>query len=247
MTLAASGATSRITNRTTSRTMNVVRMQLINRQTFVWVPLIILFATLAISLAVYGMIQSAGATGPKYGGGVQAPLWYFGAVGVQALTRTFPFSQAMSVTRREFYVGTLTTAAMTAAILSVVFVVGGLVERATGGYGMNGWFFYIPWLWEAGPVAAGVVFFAIAMFAFVVGFWAATIFKRFGTVVTVVTLVGVGVLLVVVAWIITMTDSWATFGETMQSLGAFGLAVAGILLTVALAASSFLTLRRAVP
>lgn len=230
-----------------NRALNVVRLQLINRQTFIWIPLIILFGSLAISLVLYGIIRSAGATGEMISGGVQAPLWYFGVIGGQALTRTFPFSQAMSVTRRDFFTGTLLTAVLTAALLSVIFVVGGLVEQATRGFGMNGYFFFLPWVWEAGPFVAGIAFFALAMFAFVVGFWAATIYKRFGALTTTVTLVGVGLLLVVAAWALTATRSWQAVADTVTMLGALGLALAGIVVTAVLAASAFATLRRALP
>lgn len=230
-----------------NRALNVVRLQLINRQTFVWIPLIILFGSLAISLLIYGIIQSSGARGVMISGGVQAPLWYFGVIGAQALTRTFPFSQAMSITRRDFFIGTLLTAVLTAGLLAAVFVIGGLIEQATNGYGMNGWFFYLPWVWEAGPLAAGVAYFALAMLAFVIGFWAATVFKRFGSLVTVITLVGVGLVAVAVAWLATATRSWPAVVDTVVTLGAFGLAVCGILITLVLATSSFATLRRAVP
>lgn len=230
-----------------NRALNVVRLQLINRQTFVWIPLIILFGSLAISLLIYGIIQSSGARGVMISGGVQAPLWYFGVIGAQALTRTFPFSQAMSITRRDFFIGTLLTAVLTAGLLAAVFVIGGLIEQATNGYGMNGWFFYLPWVWEAGPLAAGVAYFALAMLAFVIGFWAATVFKRFGSLVTVITLVGVGLMAVAVAWLVTATRSWPAVVDTVVTLGAFGLAVCGILITLVLATSSFATLRRAVP
>lgn len=230
-----------------NRALNVVRLQLINRQTFVWIPLIILFGSLAISLLIYGIIQSSGARGVMISGGVQAPLWYFGVIGAQALTRTFPFSQAMSITRRDFFIGTLLTAVLTAGLLAAVFVIGGLIEQATNGYGMNGWFFYLPWVWEAGPLAAGVAYFALAMLAFVIGFWAATVFKRFGSLVTVITLVGVGLVAVAVAWLVTATRSWPAVVDAVVTLGAFGLAVCGILITLVLATSSFATLRRAVP
>mgnify|MGYP006870045490 FL=1 len=114
-----------------SRTLNVVRMQLANRETFVWVPLLILGSSFVISLIIWGIIAAGGVTTNMYGGGAQAPLWYFIAVGVQALTLTFPFSQALSVTRREFFLGTMLTAALTAGILALIFVVGGLIEIAT--------------------------------------------------------------------------------------------------------------------
>ncbi|KTR89974.1 membrane protein [Microbacterium testaceum] len=230
-----------------NRALNVVRLQLINRQTFLWLPLIILFGALGLSLLVYGIVAAAGAEGVKISGGAQAPLWYFGVVGAQALTRTFPFSQAMSITRREFFTGTLLTAGITAVLLSTIFVIGGLVEQATDGYGMNGYFFYMPWLWEAGPLAAGVTFFAVAMFFFVIGFWAATIFKRFGTLVLTVTLVGVSLLVVAIIGIVTITRSWPAVIEGGAALGAFGLAMWGLVLIAVLASSSFLTLRRATP
>ena len=91
-----------------SRTLNVVRMQFVNRQTYIWVPLLVLVGAFVLSLMIFAMIPDDGV---KVGGGSQAPLWYFLVVGVQSLTLTFPFSQAMSVTRREFYLGTLLTAA----------------------------------------------------------------------------------------------------------------------------------------
>jgi hypothetical protein len=59
-----------------NRTLNVVRLQLVNKQTYIWVPLLVLFGALALTLAVYALIRSGGASGPMYGGGAQAPLWY---------------------------------------------------------------------------------------------------------------------------------------------------------------------------
>ena len=48
------------------RTLNVIRLQMINRQTFVWTPLIILAGATLISVIIYAMIPI---DGPKYGGG----------------------------------------------------------------------------------------------------------------------------------------------------------------------------------
>lgn len=230
-----------------SRTVNVVRMQLINKQTYVWVPLIILGGSLLITLAIYVMLQSAGVTGPKYGGGAQAPLWYFCVVGVQALTLSFPFSQAMSVSRREFYVGTLLTAALTALALAVVFVVGGVIENATDGWGLNGYFFYLPWIWEGGPAAAGLFYFTVAMLVFVAGFWAATIYKRFGSVVLTAVLVGIGALLVLAMFITGRLDAWGQVFGWFATQGAVGLALWGLVVAAVLAGIAFLTLRRATP
>ncbi len=230
-----------------NRTLNVVRLQLVNRMTYIWIPLIILFGALAITLAIYAMVTSGGGTVMMFSGGAQAPLWYFMVVGIQALTLTFPFSQAMSVTRREFFLGTLLTAALTASILSTIFVVGGLIERATNGYGVNGYFFVIPWLWAPGWWAAWLGYFAIAMFMFVIGFWAATIYKRWGSLAITLVLIGLGVLFVGALWLIGRLDAWAAVGGWFSTQGTVGLILWGVLVTAVLAATSFLTLRRAIP
>ncbi|HIE60593.1 MAG TPA: hypothetical protein EYQ02_02600, partial [Microbacterium sp.] len=120
-----------------NRVGNVVRMQLVNRQTFIWVPLLVLGGTLAVTLMIWAMLPPEAV---KYGGGAQAPMWYFFAVGIMGMTQTFPFSQAMSVTRREFFLGSLLTAGLTSAILTVIFVIGGFIEKATNGWGVNGYF-----------------------------------------------------------------------------------------------------------
>ncbi|MCR2762698.1 hypothetical protein NQ152_04155 [Microbacterium sp. zg.B48] len=233
--------------RAPNRTLSVVRMQLINKQTYIWIPLIVLAGAFALALAVYAILANAGVDGPKYGGGAQAPLWYFLAVGVQALTLTFPFSQAMSVTRREFYLGTLLTAALTSAILAGIAVVGGLIERATDGWGVNGWFFGLPWIWEAGPLGAVLVNFVAAMLFFVIGFWAATIYKRFGALWLTIVLVGIGMLLVAGMWLVGRLNAWVEVFSWFATVGVVGLSLWGAVLTAVLAGIAFLTLRRAIP
>lgn len=230
-----------------NRTLNVIRMQLINRQTFIWVPLLVLGGALVLSLLIWAILINSGVTGEYIGGGSQAPLWYFLVVGVQSLTLTFPFSQAMSVTRREFYLGTIITAGLAAAALSVIFVVGGLIEQATQGWGLNGYFFYLGWAWQFGPLGAGLVYFALAMFFFVIGFWAATIYKRFGSLWLTIVLVAVGLVFVGILWLVGQLGAWQRMFEWFGTQGPLGLSLWGLLLTAVLAASSFLTLRRAVP
>lgn len=99
---------------TRGRTLNVVRLQLMNSQSLVWVPLLILAGTLAICLFIFAMIPGDDL---KPTGAANAPLWYFAALGIQAMTLSFPFSQAMSVTRREFFVGTVVFGAIGSAMM----------------------------------------------------------------------------------------------------------------------------------
>lgn len=226
------------------RTLNVIRLQLINRQTFVWVPLIILGAATAISILIYGMIPDDIAI---YGGGGQAPLWYFFAIGISAMTLTFPFSQAMSITRREFFLGTMLTAIIASTLMGILFLIGGGIEVATNGYGVNGWVFYIPWLWEAGPLGAFVVYFTLALFFFVVGFTGATIYKSWGLMVLTIGWVALALVLVGLSYLVTRFELWGQVWTGIGSLGALGLALWGLVVTAALMGVSFLAFRRAIP
>jgi hypothetical protein len=230
-----------------NRTVNVVRMQLINKQTFVWVPLIVLGAAFAMSIAIYAILSSSGLPGPFYGGGSQAPLWVLLFVGIASLTLTFPFSQAMSVTRREFFLGTMLAAAICAALLGSVFAVGGMIEDATNGWGLNGYFFALDWVVEDGPLGAAFFYFVMAILIFMLGFWSATVYKRFGPLILTVIWVGVGVVLLLAVWAITRFEVWGDVVSTLVQLGATGLAAWGLLLTVVLGGLSYLTLRRTVP
>ena len=112
---------------------------------------------------------------------------------------------------------------------------------------MNGYFFYLPWIWEAGAFGAGVFFFTISMLFFVVGFWAATIFKRFGSVVLTTVLLVIGALLVLWLFLVGQANAWAQLFGWIGDQGALGLALWGLVLAAILAGISYLTLRRAVP
>ncbi|BCW20147.1 hypothetical protein NtRootA9_28550 [Arthrobacter sp. NtRootA9] len=227
-----------------NRMLNVVRLQFVNTQTFVLVPALVLGGAWLISMLIFWIIGGAGVDGVKAGGGSQAPLWYFLAIGIQAMTMTFPFSQAMSLTRREFFIGSLAAAAVSGFGMALVFVLLGLFEQATGGYGINGYFAYLEWIWVAGPFAAGLTYFTATLFFFTVGFWFATIFKRFGALGLTTALLGTGLVLVAFAALATFQQAWPAVGRWFTETGSLGLTLWGLLLTGFLAVGSYLTLRR---
>jgi hypothetical protein len=227
-----------------NRIAGVVRMQLVNSQTFIWIPLIVLGGAFALNLAVVLLIPG---DGPKIGGAAQAPLWYFLVVGVQALALTFPFSQAMSITRREFHLGTFAIAAVTSVILAVVFTGGGLIEGASNGYGRNGYFFRIPWLTDGPWFVTLLIFFGGALLFFTVGYTSAAIYKRWGTLTLTLVLVGLGVVLVALGWLLTVTDTWVQTFEWIGAQGPQGLGFGMLAAAVLLSLASFGVLRRTTP
>lgn len=226
------------------RTLNVIRLQFINRQTFIWIPLLVFGGTLVITLVFVLIAHTAGSTGPIIVGASQGPLWYFAVVGAQAMNLTFPFSQAMSLTRREFYLGSLAAASVSALGVAVLFVLVGLVERATDGFGMNGYYAYLGWLWERGPLAAGLTFFAATMLFFTIGFCGATVYRRYGTAMLIAVILMIALALVGLAGLVTVNSAWPEVWRWILDTGALGLALWGIVPVALLAVASYLVLRR---
>jgi len=225
-----------------SRTWNVVRLQLINAQSFVWVPLLILGGALVICLIIFAMIPT---DEPKFTGAVQSPMWYFFALGLQAMTLTFPFSQAMSVTRREFYLGTLIVGVIGSAMVATLIIAVSAIEVLTDGWGMNGWFAYLDWVFDPGWPAAWLTYFTATMFLYTVGFWAATVWKRWGTLVITVVMIGIALLVVIAAFVITRIEAWPQVIAWFAQTGTLGLTLYALGLIALMAVGSYATLRKA--
>ena len=219
----------------------VMRLQLVNRWTFIGVPLMVLGGSLLIVILLGLVVPNDGV---MITGAAQAPLWYFIVVGVQALSLTFPFSQAMSVTRRDYFLGTLATFILFSLAFGVVFLVLALIEQATSGWGVDTLVFAIPWLLNTGWLAMILSVAALALVMFLIGLWMATIYKRWGTVVIVAISLGLGLVLVGVIALITYLQWWPAVltwvvGQTTMSVAGWLL-----ILIVALSSGSFLTLRK---
>ncbi|EIC06425.1 hypothetical protein GCM10023065_32020 [Microbacterium laevaniformans] len=234
-----------------NRTLAVARMQLVNKQTFVWVPLIITAVAFVISWLIAAIITNAigaaPAMGSSFNGAGQAPLWYFLAIGIQSLTLTFPFSQAMSVSRRTFFVGTTAIAAGAGAVLATVYSLLRIPEASTNGWGVGSYMFNLPGITDATWYEGWVFFFAVTVSFFLLGFWIATIYKRFGPTMVTTVLSAIGLVLIGAVALITWQRWWGDVGAWLatQTPLTFGLWL--LVLCVVLAGSSYLTLRRATP
>ncbi|GAB3532396.1 hypothetical protein GCM10027403_04570 [Arthrobacter tecti] len=227
-----------------NRVIKVMRMQLTNRWIFIGIPIIILVGSFGLSVAIWSFIPYEGA---KYSGGSQAVMWYFFALGMQSLTLTFPFSQGLSITRRTFFIGTMILFAGIALATALLYWLMGLIEQATGGWWVNGRFFAIEWIAD-GPWYQPIAFyFATMMALFLIGFWSATIYKRWQATGLVVAGISVALLLVAGMYIVGTRNAWPEVGQFLASQTQLNVAGWLTVLVLALAGGSFLTLRRAVP
>ncbi len=226
------------------RVLNVVRLQFLNRQTYLGIPLIILGGTLLLSVLIFQLIPG---TGPKYAGGAAgAPLWYFSAMGSLSLTLTFPFALALSVTRREFHLGTLLTAALASVMLAGIYCTIAVVETATGGWGVNGYVSF-PGLGGDQLGVAFLAYFTLSMLFFGVGYLGAAVFKRWGGTVFFAALTAVVLLLAGAVTLVVRMGAGAGVVAWVGAQGFAGLAAWILLLVALMWAGSYLVVRRLTP
>jgi len=227
-----------------SRVVNVMRMQLMNRWTFIGIPLAILVSVFGMSWVIWSFIPYDGV---KYSGGSQAPMWYFLALGIQSLTMTFPFSQGLSISRKAFFLGTVSLFAIIALAMTAIYYVLSLIETATNGWGVNGRFFALEWIAEGSGFPMMAFYFTAMMVLFLIGFWAATIYMRWQTTGLLITGIGTGLILVGLLFYTTRQDLWNQVGQFLGNQTQLSVAGWFAVVGLALAGGSYLTLRRAVP
>jgi len=226
------------------RILKVVRLQNLNKMTFIGIPLIILGGAFVLSLLIFALIPVTPALGYKFAGGAPvAPMWYFMGAGIYALTLTFPFSQAMSVTRRDFYLGTMAIAALASIGMSLIFTVGGYIEQAFNGWGLEGRFFRIPGLWDESPWLQALTYFTAMMLLFTLGFVFTVIYRRWGRTIMLVVLLGIIALILVLGFVAIKFGFWVAMFEAIAGIGLWGWTFIGIGITAVLAVLSYLPLR----
>ncbi|HEY9294022.1 MAG TPA: hypothetical protein VIP98_22295 [Microlunatus sp.] len=228
-----------------SYVINVGRMQLVNKYAFVAVPLIIMGSALALVILI-GAILVPGSS-PFYTGAGQAPLWYFFASGIQALVLTFPFSQGLSISRRNYFFGTTVTFALVALGFSLLFFLLGLVEKVTDGWWVHGYVFALPWV-TSGPWYSTILFiWLLTVLLFMMGFFGATLYKRFRLTGLMIASLAVTLVLIAVAGVFTLTHNWGAFARFAAAQTTLSVSGPVAIVILVMAAASYLAIRRATP
>lgn len=226
------------------RLLSVVRLQLVNRQTYLWMPLIILGGAVALSILVFQLIPG---TGIKYAGGAAAaPLWYFGIVGGQSLSLTFPFALALSVTRREFHLGTLLTATLASMMLAGIYCAIALIEMVTDGWGVNG-YVTTPGLGADELGVSFLTYFAVSMTFFAIGYAFAAILKRWGGLVLTVVITLLILLLTGALILLVRQGAWPAVAAWFGGLGYGGGSLLALAVVAMMWIGSYMLVRRLTP
>ena len=222
--------------------ISVARYQLTDRYVFVvspWLILAINFLIEVIIVADYpGRHGQAAYAGP---GGIYVVLIVAGAL---SIARQLPFALALGVSRRSFYAGTALLALAVAAAYGLGLTVLQLIERSTGGWGLNLHFFRVPYL-LAGPwYLSWLTSFVGLALMFAWGMWFGIIYRRWNLAGLLGFIAAQAVALTAVLLIIGVARDWSGVGSFFTTLTIAGLTGLLAALTVVLLAGGYATMRR---
>ncbi|MEO7349382.1 MAG: hypothetical protein ABIW32_05950 [Terrimesophilobacter sp.] len=237
-----------------TRVVNVMRLHLVNRFQMILAPWMIMSFIFAVSLLIGLMFQPARASRPdraadftmEFNGAVLYFLIYMLVLAVMAINQVFPFAQSYSVTRRDFYVGTILTFLTLSITYSIVITVLGWIEDATNGWGLDVSVFNPGFL---GPnlLERFSILVVMFLFFFMVGMATASVYVRWGAYGMYVFFGALALLILGLSWLTTATDSWIAVGNWMATMGLLGVVMWSLAPSGLAIITGYLILRRSTP
>ena len=229
------------------RVLSAARLHFARPWVVLGIPWLIVLASFALNAVIWGTTPVSEADGAGTGGLITLYATVL-IVYVQAVTQLLPFGMGMGLSRRAFYLGTALAAVAQAAGYAVVLTVLGVVENATGGFGLGLDFWRPSAILVDNPVLQFAVYALPLVACAAIGTGLGIMLKRWGpaslyalAVASVAVLVGA---LALIGWL----DAWQQIGPWFadQTLVTFAIALP-LLTTAVVGALSFAGLRRVVP
>ena len=209
-------------------------------------PLGIMASSFIINVIIFAAL--VGAVENPTTGGLASLYITFGIVCWSGLSQNFSFVVGLNATRRSFYAATVIVAMGQSLLYGVLLYLLGIVERATGGWGVN-LLFYNPARFPDVASPATILLYAVPLaFLAAMGVFFGTVGKRWGGVgvffATVLLIVVVGGLIAVISF----AHAWPVVGSWLAGQPLLALLAGWPLIPIALMlASGWLVLRRATP
>lgn len=187
-----------------NRISRVIRMHYKDKWTWFLIPWIVLMSSFAINLFMSFIIDDT-----IYTGGIASIYVYMLVAGIVTLAQTFPFALGLSVTRRDYFMGTVSMIVVTCAITSIALCALSYIEGdLIPGWGTDLYFFHLPY-WSDGslPVQTVNYFFVLLHLVFL-GFAISSLYRRFGRSGMVVSSIVLLLIVTVGAFILTYFGLW---------------------------------------
>lgn len=231
------------------------RLQFSVPTALIGVPALVFVAAWLIALGIVVWIHYAADRGaeaasePIYTGASQAALWCLAFMAAYVASHTFPFSMALSYSRRVFVIGAFLAFAAVSAGYGAAFGLAAGLERLTDGYGIHMYNFDLPYLTEGpgGIFAAALFAAALCLFVMMFGFFWSILYRRVSLGVLWTVLLAVLVALLLVAMLITQAGEWPAVWQWMGEQNSLTLTGWMLPPALGLAVVNYGVIRRATP
>ena len=223
--------------------IKVARYQLTDRYVFVTGPWLILALDFLITAVL--VARWPGRNGhAAYAGALSAIYVYLIVTGALGIARQLPFALALGVSRRAFYAGSALLVLALAAVYGLALTVLQLIERGTGGWGLNLYFFRVLYL-LAGPWYLSWLTSSVGLALMLAwGMWFGIVYRRWSLMGLMSFIVVQALALAAVLVIIGQADDWHSVSHFFTTLTIEGLTGLLAALTSALLAGGYATVRR---
>lgn len=229
-----------------SRVLAVTRLQLTTNPILVGMPLVVLAAAFVVNLMVFSVVDAAAEQGAS--GGLASIYFTQLVLAWVTLHQGFSFTVGLNVTRRAFYLASVLIAVLQSLGYGLVIYLGGVLERATGDWGVNLAFFNPRGLPDDASPAVYLAHVVPMAFATVVGLFLGAVSKRFGTRGFFLLSVAAILVLGLAVTLITYFGGWGAIWGWLGNQSLLSILIGWTLIPTALfAIGSWLALRRAVP
>lgn len=237
-----------------ARIPSAFRLQFTVPSTLVWVPLLIFVAVWLMVAGVGIWVQAiaderVAAEEPVYTGASQAALWCLVFMAAYTASHTFPFSMALSYSRRVFVIGAFLAFGLVSLGYGAAFALAGWVERVTDGFGVHFYTFDLPFLTagQGGLLGAGTLAAVLCLFLMMFGFFWSILYRRVTVRMLWTVVLSLVAVLLVLVMLITQNAGWAGIWEWFTAQTAWSLAAWCVLPAVAVTVINYLVIRKATP
>lgn len=236
-----------------ARIPSAFKLQFVVPATLIWVPILVFAAawgiTVLIGLWVDGIAETRVAAEDRvYTGASQAAVWCLVFMAAYAASHTFPFSMALSYSRRVFILGAFLAFGVVSLVYGAAFALVAALERATNGYGVHFYIFDLPYLTESsGILAAGAFAALLCLLLMMVGFFWSILYRRVTVAVLWAVLLAVVVALAVAVLLITQNGGWDTVWQWFTEQTALSLTAWLVVPTIGMALLNYAVIRKATP
>ncbi|MFC6014704.1 ABC transporter permease [Plantactinospora solaniradicis] len=229
-----------------SRLLPVIRVQLVgwpNTLGFPWLLLTLIFGINYALFLALGEVEDS----PKTGAVLSIYIVMFIA-SINSITQLFPFTMALSVIRRTFYLAVSLLLLVESVVFGTALYLCSLLEDATDGWGLGLQFFGLGFLDQDNPLLQILVYTVPFIALGFLGIFIAVFYKRFGMTGMYVLVICKLLVLAALALLATWLDLWSGIGRWLgdQPTAAW-LAGWPALLAALLASAGYLAIRRVTP